>query len=281
MRNLDTNIDKTVTSDNAGYYVVGYLIPGHYEVLAEKTGFHRFVAGHFQVGAGRTIRIDCPLQIGSTNTQVTVQDAAPAIATESSNISASRSNRHLEDLPLNTRGSWDSFIYTYAGMMPGAQPGAASYDISFDGLRSYHDQFPVDGIATTSTLFGDILGPANPSMDAIEELKVDASVNNAEFQAPASISVISKSGSNTLPGRLYGRFDYNRLPNHSLEGNLPMIGRRDQLRTAENGVLSDTNTFSPKLVNEFKAGLRRAHNFCEGPLSGPNFVSQFGLQFRL
>lgn len=32
VRNLDTNIDKTVTTDNAGYYVVGYLIPGQYEV---------------------------------------------------------------------------------------------------------------------------------------------------------------------------------------------------------------------------------------------------------
>jgi hypothetical protein len=28
VRNLDTNIDKTVTTDSAGYYVIGYLIPG-------------------------------------------------------------------------------------------------------------------------------------------------------------------------------------------------------------------------------------------------------------
>ena len=431
VRNLDTNIMKDVTTDNSGYYSVSYLIPGHYEVSAEKEGFRRFLAQNFQVGAAQTVRIDCVLEVGSTTSEVTVQDAAPAISTESSNLSASRSNRQLEDLPVNTRGSWDSFIFTYAGMMPGAQPGAAGYDISFNGLRSYQNQFTVDGIATTSTLFGDILGPANPSMDAVEELKVDASVNNAEFQAPTSISVISKSGSNDLHGtlyefynssgfnardpfsttvnpravvhdfggslggpikhnktfffgsverfsdhysalinrllptaamrqgnfsnlgtsirnpftgqlfsngvipanllnptsvalqnrffpatnypdanfvggpnlsttfpvdqekttydaridhqltsnnQLYGRVDLNRLPNHSLEGGLPTIGRRVQMRTAENGVISDTNTFSPTLVNEFRAGITRAHNFYQGPLNGPDFVSQFGLQ---
>jgi hypothetical protein len=28
VRNLDTNIEKTVTTDSAVYYVIGYLIPG-------------------------------------------------------------------------------------------------------------------------------------------------------------------------------------------------------------------------------------------------------------
>ncbi len=88
-------------------------------------------------------------------------------------------------------------------MMPGAQPTSAGYHISFYGVRNYQYQGTIDGIAATSTLFGGSFGSNCASMDAIQELKVDASVNNAEFQAPTSLNVISKSGSNKIHGTLY------------------------------------------------------------------------------
>jgi hypothetical protein len=42
--NLDTGIERTVTSNDLGYYTVALLQPGSYRVSCEKEGFQRFTA---------------------------------------------------------------------------------------------------------------------------------------------------------------------------------------------------------------------------------------------
>lgn len=203
VKNLDTNIEKQLVSNDTGLYEVPYLIPGRYEVAIAKAGFKRFVAPDILVQAGQIVPINAKLEIGEITTEVTVRDAAPAITTEASNITSLRDNHQLEDTPLNTRGSWDSFLFTFVGMMPGAQPSDASFDTAFNGSRPYQNQFSVDGIVTTSTLYGNIIGPANPSMESVHEVKVDSNSNAAEFQAAAAVNVVTKSGTNTLHGSGY------------------------------------------------------------------------------
>ena len=46
----------------------------------------------------------------------------------------------------------------------------------------------------------------------------------------------------------------------------------------QNLVISDTHTFSPNLVNEFKVGYSRDFGFWFDPNSGPNIVEQIGLE---
>jgi len=426
VRNLNTNIEKHLTSNSTGLYEAPYLIPGHYEVAIQKEGFKRFVAADFLVQAGQIVRIDGKLEIGQVSTVVTVRDRAPAIATETSSITSFRDNRQLEEMPLNNRGSWDSFLFEFVGMTPGAQVSDASWDISFNGTRPYQNQFSVDGIATTSTLYGNIIGPANPSMEAVHEVKIDSNSNGAEFQAAGAVNVITKSGSNTLHGSgyyyyttsgfdardpfqtrnnrdvlqnygaslggpivknrtfffadfenfgeygstpvnfavptaamrqgdfsavsttlvnpytgediagndissllnstalkvqdyfypqptsssssynyaaslpsdlekymfdvrvdhqvntknaFYARFDFAHMPNHSRDytSYLPAIPKAAQVRNTRNFILSDTHTFTPTVVNEFRVGMTRGHNDFHIPISGQKVLSDLGL----
>jgi hypothetical protein len=76
---------------------------------------------------------------------------------------------------------------------------------------------------------------------------------------------------------LFGRFSAARLPNGSLEGGLPTIGARIQRREARNFLLSDTHTFTPTLINEFRFGLVRGYNPYSGPVNGPEIVAELGL----
>ena len=116
-------------------------------------------------------------------------------------ISDVKTQQQYLQAPMNTRSSgWDSFLYSFMSLVPGAQPTTSYYTISFAGTRESQTNFTVDGITTNSVLFGNIVGPANPSMEAIREVKVDLSGNSAEYGAPGYVTVITKGGENQIHG---------------------------------------------------------------------------------
>lgn len=104
---------------------------------------------------------------------------------------------------MNVRGNWDSFLYNFMSLVPGAQPTTNGFSISFSGTRYTMNNFTVDGITTNSTLYGNQVGPANPSMDFVREVRVDMSGNSAEFAAPGYVNVVTKGGENKLHGSAY------------------------------------------------------------------------------
>ncbi|MEK7407962.1 MAG: TonB-dependent receptor [Acidobacteriota bacterium] len=199
--NTGTNIAKTVATDSSGSYEVGYLLPGAYSVTAEAAGFKKFVAQDVILYAKGTVLVDAPLTVGDITASVTVEAGAPLITTETAVISDVKTQQQYLQAPLNTRSAgWDSFLYTFMALVPGAQPTSSYYAISFAGTRESANNFTVDGITTNSVLFGNIVGPANPSMEAIREVKVDLSGNSSEYGAPGYVTVITKGGENTLHG---------------------------------------------------------------------------------
>lgn len=199
--NTGTNIAKTVTADSAGSYEVGYLLPGTYSVAVEAAGFKKFVAQDVILYAKGTILVDARLELGDLATSVTVEAGAPLITTETAVISDVKTQQQYLQAPLNTRSAgWDSFLYHFMSLVPGAQPTTSYYTISFAGTRESQTNYTVDGITTNSVLFGNIVGPANPSMEAIREVKVDLSGNSAEYGAPGYVTVITKGGENDFHG---------------------------------------------------------------------------------
>ncbi len=77
---------------------------------------------------------------------------------------------------------------------------------------------------------------------------------------------------------LFARWGTRLLPMHTLEGNLPTIGLSDSYRRARNAVLSDTQTFTPELVNEFRYGFRIDNILTAAPLNALDLVRSLGLQ---
>jgi hypothetical protein len=201
-----------VTTDSLGSYEVGYLLPGTYTVTAEAAGFNKFVDQDVILYAKGTILVDAPLAVGDLTTSVTVDAGGPLITTETAVISDVKTQEQYLQAPLNTRSAgWDSFLYTFVALVPGAQPTSSYYAISFAGTRESSNNFTVDGITTNSVLFGNIVGPANPSMEAIREVKVDLSGNSAEYGAPGYVTVITKGGENTLHGSAFWYYNTGGL----------------------------------------------------------------------
>jgi hypothetical protein len=76
---------------------------------------------------------------------------------------------------------------------------------------------------------------------------------------------------------VFGRFTFQRLYNRTYEGNLPTIGRRIQQRDNRGATISETHTFAPNLINEFRWGYALNNNPVIGPLNGPQQVKELGL----
>ncbi|MGH9327485.1 MAG: TonB-dependent receptor [Terriglobia bacterium] len=71
---------------------------------------------------------------------------------------------------------------------------------------------------------------------------------------------------------------YRRIPENTQEDFMPPVGFRIQTRTSAMSVLSWTHTFSPTLLNEFRAGFSRNDNAYHPALIGSNIISQVGIQ---
>jgi hypothetical protein len=202
--NTSTNIEKIAAADESGAYQVGYLQPGPYSVSAEAAGFRKFIAKDIPLSAQAVVLVDAKLEVGELSNSVTVTGGAPVINTENAVLSDIKSAEQYLNTPLNVRGNWDSYVFSYMSMVPGAQPTDTGYDISFGGTRSSAGNVTIDGINIKSPLFGGGgIGPAAPSMDFIQEVDVQSSGNSAEFGSPGHVTVVTKGGENTLHGSAF------------------------------------------------------------------------------
>ena len=71
------------------------------------------------------------------------------------------------------------------------------------GQRSGHNIYMLDGFKVTDELFNNLV--INPSVDSIQEFKIQKSMYAAEFggKASALINVVTRAGSNTFRGSLF------------------------------------------------------------------------------
>src|SRR4051794_22518778 len=67
IRNTETNIVHTFDTNHEGSFTITGLIPGSYELIAEKEGFHAFRETGIVLQVGQTLRSDIRLNVGSVS----------------------------------------------------------------------------------------------------------------------------------------------------------------------------------------------------------------------
>jgi hypothetical protein len=71
VRNIETGIARTLTTDEGGRYVAPALPPGTYEVRGELTGFAPSVRTGIVLSVGREAVVDFILQVGAMSDELT------------------------------------------------------------------------------------------------------------------------------------------------------------------------------------------------------------------
>jgi hypothetical protein len=210
LTNVATNVDRTSRTNEAGIYDAPSLLPGIYSLRVTLAGFHTAVS-RIELQVSQIARMDFSLQVGNVNETVEVQAQAAELQTESTALGAVVENRRIEELPLNGRN-----YLQLAALVPGATNygptnfiaqargggDRSNFQLNIAGQRLEFNHYTLDGIENTDPNYGTYL--VQPSVDALQEFKVDTSTYSAEYgHNVAQISVVSKSGTNEYHGTLF------------------------------------------------------------------------------
>jgi hypothetical protein len=210
--NVNTNVIKLLATNSAGVYSAGSLNPGTYKVEAEAKGFKTAVANNIVLEVNANPKVDLTLPVGLTNQVVEVTAAnTPILQTQQSDLGQTVGQRQLEQLP--TFSSSGRNLYSLLSLAPGVsqQTGCEfcgnNGNVRVSGSRPRNDDNVLDGSTITAPVFG---GQAvTPSVDAIQEFRIEQNSMSAEYgkAGGAIVIAVSKSGTNTFHGSAY---EYHR-----------------------------------------------------------------------
>src|SRR5216684_5719152 len=79
IKNLDTNLSRTLTTDDGGRFVALALPPGNYSVTVSKQGFATSVAERLDLTVGQALNLPVGMKISGVEERVTV--TAPTVDT--------------------------------------------------------------------------------------------------------------------------------------------------------------------------------------------------------
>ncbi len=230
--NQGNGFKREVTVTGAGEYSLAGLTPGVYTLAATEPQFKTFSVKDLKLEVGQVARVEARLEVGAVTEVIEVTSQTALLQTEQSSVGAVVDQQKIVDFPLNGRNfvqlglllpgvnEGDGGVANGTGNVPGG-------GISISGLRPEQNSFLLDGTINTDQ-YQNIL-VIRPSVDAIQEFKIQTSSYAAEFGkgAGGQINLVTRSGTNTLHGTL---FEFNR--NNALQAR-NFFDRNPAFRTSD------------------------------------------------
>ena len=223
--NTATNVSAMLTTNSAGVYVATNLNPGVYDVLAEAKGFKTAVANKIPVEVNASPRVDLTLSVGQAKevVEVTAENTA-VLNTEKTDLGQTVNTRQLEELPTQSASGRSPYNFLSLAAGVSQQTGCTgsgtgnggvgacgnSGNVRISGSRPRNDDNILDGTSVTPPVFGG--QDVQPTVEAIQEFRIEQNSMSAEFgkAGGAIVIAVSKSGTNEFHGSAY---EYNRNQN--------------------------------------------------------------------
>ena len=205
-KRAETGDVRTATSNDTGNYIFPLVDSGSYEVTCAAPGFKTEVRRNVTLELNQKGRIDFQLQVGQQAERVEVSSSAPLLKTEDATLGSVVEHKRVVELPLNGRNFAQA-----ATLMPGVVYGSARMGVdgqqtigtrampgqivglSANGQRDANQNITLDGVSATDGFKSSMLFV--PSVEAIEEFKIQSAVYSAEYGmnsgAQANVSIKS------------------------------------------------------------------------------------------
>ena len=212
-RHTETNVTATTTTDEEGRFRFAYLRIGPYEIAARQPGFAD-VARALTLSIGAAYELPLAMSVGEVSASLTVTGQAPVLEMARSQIAGTLPQVEVQNLPMNGRNFLDLAL-----LVPGVSPtnigstqlfaetsAVPGQGISIGSQRNLSNNFIVDGLSANDDAAG--LSGIPYGVDAVEQFQVVTSGGQAELGRALGgyINVVTKSGTNTLRGTIYGFF---------------------------------------------------------------------------
>ncbi len=210
LTDVDTKVRQELTTDSLGNGLFLQLKPGLYKLEATAAGFQTRAVNDIRIQVGQRARVNVEMAVGQLTESVTVSAAAATLLnSESAAIGQVMDHAAIVNLPLSGRNFLQLAALT-SGAVPigiGNSPatswtGRSDTTLSIAGGRESNNSFLLNGIETRNARFGSV--GIRPSIEAIQEFKVQRSTFGAEFgRSSAVINTTLRSGTNGLHGSVF------------------------------------------------------------------------------
>jgi hypothetical protein len=209
--NAATGQSRAVATSEAGVYTAPFLPPGAYDIAAESIGFKAAVRRGVEVQIDVRVRADLTLEVGTVSETVEVTASIPLINSENAAVGTVIERRRIVELPLNGR-NWLQMValspnvsaeMRASGHVDSRQGGERGRQpISVAGQRQFFNRFTLDGVENTDVNYNTYV--VRPSIEAMEEFKIQTGIYSAEFgRATSQINGTTRSGGNQFHGAVF------------------------------------------------------------------------------
>src|SRR3982074_3380093 len=171
IKNLDTNLSRTLTTDDGGRFVALALPPGKYSVTVSKQGFATAVAESLDLTVGQALNLPVAMKVSQVQERVTIT-ATPTVDTVKTESSTTLNETTVSMTPILGRKFEDLLTLT-----PGVSvvQGPDGDEITFSGQRGVFNNVSFDGGDYNNGFFGEQLGGQRAAIerppDAVQECK--------------------------------------------------------------------------------------------------------------
>jgi hypothetical protein len=231
--NEGTNAQRSSVTASAGEFEFSELVPGSYGLVVEAPGFKKFEQKGIIIGTQQQVSVDAKLQLGQVSESIEVSGTVSLV--EESNASQGQviDNQKLTELPNLGRNPF-MLSKLAQNVVPVGNPAynrmedqSGSSQISIAGGPVRGNNYLIDGIPITDA---DNRAIIIPSLEAVEEVKIQANTYDAEMARTGGgmFNTLMKSGTNTYHGSVYGHLRRTAWDANSFFNNAGGVPITDQ-----------------------------------------------------
>jgi outer membrane receptor for ferrienterochelin and colicin len=269
IKNLDTNVTKTLNTDESGRFVFLQLQPGRYTLTISRQGYATLVQENLSLTVGQTITLNTDLKISQVQERITIT-AAPFIDITKTESATTLNQTTVSTTPILGRKFEDLLTLTPGVSITQGPDGDA---INFNGQRGIFNNISLDGGDYNNGFFGEQVGGQRAAIDitleAVKEFQVVATGASAEFGRTAGgvVNVITKSGTNDFHGSIFHFQRHESLSANTSDGQPLTDFHREQFGATLGGPIRKDRMFYFLAYEQITGNLQRAN--LSAPIGDP------------
>jgi len=217
VRQVETGLARTTTTDRNGNYLLVELPVGHYRLEVAANRFQKYLQEGISLDVNQTATVIVHLRVGSETQQVEVNANAALIQNTVSSLGQTVMEHEILDLPLDGRNFSQlgvlqpGVVPLTPGLLEAGGPARANQAYAVNGQRPESNNFLIDGADNVSAVDGGFV--LKPPIDAIAEFRILTHNANAEFgrNTGSTTNVVTRGGTNSFHGAAWEFFRNDAL----------------------------------------------------------------------
>jgi len=257
IRNLETGATRGTTTSSSGAFRLTSLPAAAFELTVTAAGFKTSVFDHVLVQVAETKNINVTLEVGTSDTHITVTAEVPQVETADARVSGLMDNKQVEDLPLTGRNFFTLVVLT-PGVTGLPSGGGQSYaqstgdiftaeygpSLNANGERGAGNNFMVDSASTNNVAHGGVT-VFSPNAESVQEVRVLTNNFSAEYgrNSSVTVNVVTKQGTNSWHGSASEYHTNNDLSARTYFQDSVPVFRRNEYAGSLGGPIWKNHTF--------------------------------------